>query len=258
VAGRTRLQMAGVKDNARRSPSRPPAGGCSSVRESAASPSPRSPVRTRSSTPDRPSPIGKRRHAQTVEVQGSSPWGGTQVTRRATGHAALCPGKASRLVTAPVPKTGEQRELPCGFKSRPACAARARLAGHRTFNPDCRGSSPLGGTDNLHGPIVYGLRSRTFTPGNRVRLPVGLPRGGVTGTCRAHIPGDAGASPVRATNLVSSNGRTPDRYSGGRGSSPLARAPGVVAQSGSRAPGRQPGGREFESRRSRCITDPGG
>jgi hypothetical protein len=109
----------GVKDNARRSPSRPPAGGCSSVRESAASPSPRSPVRTRSSTPDRPSPIGKRRHAQTVEVQGSSPWGGTQVTRRAKDDAALCPGKASRLVTAPVPKTGEQRELPCGFNSRP-------------------------------------------------------------------------------------------------------------------------------------------
>jgi hypothetical protein len=92
----------GVKDNAGRSPSRPPMalragahvssvgtgrpvrhrgrapGGCSSVRESAASPSPRSPVRTRSSTPDRPSPIGKRRHAQTVDDQGSSPWGGTQ------------------------------------------------------------------------------------------------------------------------------------------------------------------------------------
>jgi hypothetical protein len=197
VAGRTRLQMAGVKDNARRSPSRPPAGGCSSVRESAASPSPRSPVRTRSSTPDRPSPIGKRRHAQTVEVQGSSPWGGTQVTRRATGHAALCPGKASRLVTAPVPKTGEQRELPCGF-----------------------------GTENFDGPIVYGLRSRTFTPGNRVRLPVGLLRGGVN---QEHAGLISRVMRVRGPSALPISrrliGRTPDRYSGGRGSSPLARAP---------------------------------
>jgi hypothetical protein len=62
-----------------------------------------------------------------------------------------------------------------------------------------------------HGPIVYGLGSGVFTPGNGVRLPVGLPRGGVTGTCRAHNPGDEGSSPSCATNLVSPNGRAADR-----------------------------------------------
>jgi hypothetical protein len=38
-----------------------------------------------------------------------------------------------------------------------------------------------------------------FTPQNRVRLPVGVPRGGVKGTRRAHNPDDGGSSPLRAT-----------------------------------------------------------
>jgi hypothetical protein len=59
----------------------------------------------------------------------------------------------------------------------------------------------------LHGPIVYGLGSGVFTPGNGIRLPVGLPRGGVTGTCRTHNPGDEGSDPSCATNPVSPNGR---------------------------------------------------
>ena len=62
-----------------------------------------------------------------------------------------------------------------------------------------------------HGPIVYGLGSGFFTPGNGVRLPVGLPRGGVTGTCWAHNPGDEGSSPSCATNPVSPKGSAADR-----------------------------------------------
>jgi hypothetical protein len=36
--------------------------------------------------------------------------------------------------------------IPPSARNDLADAARARLDGHRTFNPDCRGSSPLGGT----------------------------------------------------------------------------------------------------------------
>lgn len=47
------------------------------------------------------------------------------------------------------------------------------------------------------------VRSEAFTLGNGVRLSVGLPRGGVTGTHRAHNPDDAGSNPVLATKAGS-------------------------------------------------------
>jgi hypothetical protein len=49
---------------------------------------------------------------------------------------------------------------------------------HQALNLEAAGSNPARST---HGPIVYGLGSEVFTLGNGVRLPVGLPRGGVIG-----------------------------------------------------------------------------
>ena len=48
----------------------------------------------------------------------------------------------------------------------------------QALNLEAAGSNPARST---HGPIVYGLGSEVFTLGNGVRLPVGLPRGGVIG-----------------------------------------------------------------------------
>jgi hypothetical protein len=86
------------------------------------------------------------------------------------------------------------------------------------FRPGLPNAGSVGGTDNSpdpqsgecrfepgteHGPIVYRLRSRTFTSGNGVRLPVGLLRGSqvrygagpITQRC-------AGSNPVPATKIV--------------------------------------------------------
>ena len=52
-------------------------------------------VRFPVAAPRRSSPIGKRRHAQTVEDQGSNPWGGTQVKESEPGRS-----RASLLTSA--------------------------------------------------------------------------------------------------------------------------------------------------------------
>ena len=51
----------------------------------------------------------------------------------------------------------------------------SKRTSHQALNLETAGSNPARST---HGPIVYGLGSGVFTPGNGVRVPVGLLRGG--------------------------------------------------------------------------------
>lgn len=82
-------------------------------------------------------------------------------------------------IKAPVPKTGGCNSL---VGSNPTVSSHGRDPageGRQAFKLENAGSIPAQSTQD-NGPIVYGLGSGAFTPGNGVRLSVGLLRvGGV-------------------------------------------------------------------------------
>src|SRR5215472_8078208 len=75
---------------------------------------------------------------------------------------------------------GKRARLLTGRSGFDSSVTRSRsVGGKRTtrlpLKQETAGSNPARST---RGPIVYGLGSGVFTPGNRVRLPVGSLRGG--------------------------------------------------------------------------------
>ena len=94
---------------------------------------------------------------------------------------------------------------------------RARLlSGRSGFDSSATRSRSVGVNGYLTRPSTWGLRVRTphgaraapssmgsirgLRPRERGSTPRGLPRSGVTGTCRPHKPGDEGSNPSCATS----------------------------------------------------------
>src|SRR5262249_17373239 len=96
-------------------------------------------VRFPVAAPRRPSPTGKRRHAQAVEDQGSNPWGGTQGKESEPGRsraslltsarlrpwASIAPLSAAEDEAARArPPVGSREGRPSVWGSRPPSSAR--------------------------------------------------------------------------------------------------------------------------------------
>jgi hypothetical protein len=137
--------------------------------------------------------------AQPTAAGGSGLAGGSGRLRTGSGHASLAQWIARRS------------SKPAGLGSSPRRRTMVRWSKrltHLVLTQETAGSSPArtarGGVSAPQhaplGPIVYGLGSRTFTPGKRVRLPLGLLRGSQVRLRHwAHNPDIGGSNPLPAT-----------------------------------------------------------